>query len=328
VVCAKRFLVKFTIIAAMLASHNAMADNRLGATPTVSKERAIAPQAALGNIFPSIVFANASFSTGGVGLRNRLIASIDTPGGSPATVRAAYLYWAVITNGPVPVAARSPKIARRSPPTVAATSLTATQVGFGPSPCWGGTGITVYRASVPLTVAKGGGTYEISFPAGASGTTTNLNPWLAGSQFPMLEGASLVLIFNGENTVAVYDSGLAGKTIAGDTLSYTLSLPRAYTAFLRYDNIGADGQIGFGRQPTADTSKEDTFLGATKIAGPGSIYNDSLWNGGVSGPLPQLWDNTSIDLTGNLLSGTVGMALSHFAASDCVTPVANIIAVR
>jgi hypothetical protein len=177
-------------------------------------------------------------------------------------------------------------------------------------------------------MAKGGGIYKISFPSGASGTTSNLNPWLAGSKFPMLEGASLVLVLNGENTIAIDDSGLAGKTIAGDTLRYTLRPPRACTTFLRYDHIGADGQIGFGRQPTADTSKEDSFLGTRRIAGPGSIFNDRLWNGGVSGPLPQLWDNTSIDLAGNLPSGAVSMALSHFAASDCVTPVAHIIAMR
>ena len=98
----------------------------------------------------------------------------------------------------------------------------------------------------------------------------------------MLEGASLVMIYNGASTVALYDAGLAGKTLASGTLTYTLRLPRTYTEFLRYDNIGADGQIGFGREPTSSTSKEEAFVGATKIAGPGSNDNDSLWNGGVS----------------------------------------------
>lgn len=186
----------------------------------------------------------------------------------------------------------------------------------------------MYRASVPLSVAKGGGLYEISFPTGASGTPNNQNPWLVGSGFPMLEGASLVFIYGGTNTVAIYDVGLAGQTQLSGTLTYTLQLPRSYTAYLRYDNIGADGQIGFGRQPSSNTSKEETYVGGTKIAGPGSNYNDSLWNGGVSGPVPQLWDTTAIDLTSAVPAGLTAMAMTHTAASDCITPVANVIAVR
>lgn len=317
-------LCALALAAGLGISSGSQAEERLGATPEGGGR---GPQLALGDIFPFATFANASFSTGGVGLRNRLLGSIEAPGNLTANLRGAYLYWAVITNGAVPAAARSPKIARRSPPTVAPKALTAVQVGSGASPCWGGTAITVYRASVPLSVAKGGGVYEISFPAGASGTPNNTNPWL-GSAHPMLEGATLVLIFNGPNTVSLYDSGLAGQTLLGGTLTYTLRLPTTYTTYLRYDNIGADGQIGFGRQPTADTSKEETFVGATKIAGPSSVYNDSLWNGGVSGPVPQLWDTTAIDLSTTLSPGISTLGLTHTAAADCITPVANVIAVR
>ena len=207
------------------------AEGRLGATPETGG-RAVAPQLALGEIAPALTFTNASFSTSGVGLRNRLLGSIEAPGNPTTPPRAAYLYWAVITNGAVPAAARSPKIARRTAPTVAAKPLTAVQVGTGTSPCWGGTAITVYRATVPASVAKGGGVYEISFPSGASGTPNNQNPWF-GSGFPMLEGASLVLIYNGENTVSLYDNGLAGKTLLSGTLTYSLRLPRTYSAYLR-----------------------------------------------------------------------------------------------
>ena len=324
---ARHLGVSLAVLAAMTSTAGAGGSDRLGAVPEAQQARAAAPKVALGEISPFIQFTNASLATAGVGLRNRLVASINAPGNLTSGLKKAYLYWAVITNGAVPAAARSPKIARRSAPTVGPTALTATQVGSGPSPCWGGTGITVFRATVPLSVAKGGGVYEVSFPAGASGTPNNQNPW-SGSNFPMLEGASLVMIYNGANTVALYDAGLAGKTLTSGTLTYTLLLPRAYTEFLRYDNIGADGQIGFGREPTSSTSKEETFVGGTKIAGPGSNYNDSLWNGGVSGPVPQLWDDTAIDLTTAVSPGLTAMAMTHTAASDCITPVANIITVR
>lgn len=317
-----------TILAVLTVATFASAEDMVGAIPEARQRSAVTPQVALGNISPSIVYTNASFATAGGGLRNRLVTSVNVPGALTTAPRAAYLYWAVITSGAVPAAAKSPKIARRSAPTVSPTALTAAQVGSGASPCWGGTGITVYRATVPLSVAKGGGLYEISFPSGASGTPNNQNPWLVGSGFPMLEGASLVFIYGGTNTVALYDVGLAGQTLLSGTLTYTLQLPRSYTAYLRYDNIGADGQIGFGRQPSSNTSKEETFVGGVKIAGPGSNYNDSLWNGSVSGPVPQLWDTTAIDLTSSVPSGLAAMAMTHTAASDCITPVANVIAVR
>lgn len=324
----KNLAFSMAILGGITAATSAPAEALTGTIPEGSQKLAVTPQVALGNISPSVVYTNASFVTAGGGLRNRLLTSVDIPGTLTTAPRAAYLYWAVITSGAVPAAARSPKIARRSAPTVSPKALTATQVGSGVSPCWGGTGITVYRATVPLSVAKGGGLYEISFPSGASGTPNNQNPWLAGSGFPMLEGASLVFIYGGTNTVALYDVGLAGQTLLSGTLTYTLQLPRSYTAYLRYDNIGADGQIGFGRQPSSNTSKEETFVGGTKIAGPGSNYNDSLWNGGVSGPVPQLWDTTAIDLTSSVPSGLTAMAMTHTAASDCITPVANVIAVR
>lgn len=324
----KQLVYSLAMLTSIASAVPAMARDSLGAIPDGISGQTITPQVALGNISPSIVYTNASFTTAGGGLRNRLLTSVNVPGTFTTAPRAAYLYWAVITNGAVPAASRSPKIARRSAPAVGPAALTATQVGSGASPCWGGTGITVYRASVPLSVAKGGGLYEISFPTGASGTPNNQNPWLVGSGFPMLEGASLVFIYGGTNTVAIYDVGLAGQTQLSGTLTYTLQLPRSYTAYLRYDNIGADGQIGFGRQPSSNTSKEETYVGGTKIAGPGSNYNDSLWNGGVSGPVPQLWDTTAIDLTSAVPAGLTAMAMTHTAASDCITPVANVIAVR
>jgi hypothetical protein len=323
-----QLLAAGALFVGLSAATTADAQDRLGATSLADSARAAAAAPrAIGEVSPFVTYTNASFTTAGVGLRNRLLGSIEAPGNPTVALKAAYLYWAVISNGAVPTAARSPKIARRSAPVVSAKALTAVQVGTGPSPCWGGTAITVYRATVPLSVAKGGGVYEISFPSGASGTPNNQNPW-NGSAFPMLEGASLVLIFNGTNTVSLYDTGLAGQTIQAGTLSYSLRLPRAYTQYLRYDNIGADGQIGFGRQPTSDTSKEETYVGSTKIAGPGSVYNDSLWNGGVSGPVPQLWDTTAIDLTSTVSSGITILPLTHTAASDCITPVANVISVR
>jgi hypothetical protein len=135
------------------------------------------------------VFRNANFGTGGVGLRNRLAGGIEVSA-SGNNAQAAFLYWAVITNGAVPAADKTVTITRRFPtPVSAATKLTGTVVGTGASPCWGGS-ITVFKATVPTKVASGNGLYDIVFPAGASGSAKGGDPWF-GITYPLLEGASL-----------------------------------------------------------------------------------------------------------------------------------------
>jgi len=66
---------------------------------------------------------------------------------------------------------------------------------------------------------------------------------------PLMDGASLALIGTGTDTVAIYDSGLAGRTFHNDTgFTYSLALPvDASGGFTSLDSIGADGQIGASR---------------------------------------------------------------------------------
>lgn len=283
---------------------------------------------ALGNIPAVHVYTNAGYGTGGVGLRNRLGGAINVSA-VVKPVKAAFLYWAVITNGAAPAAAKTPKIARRHPlPVSAAVTLNGAVVGTGASPCWGGNTITVLKASVPTSVANGAGVYELVFPAGASGSNGGDDPWYRPGPLPYLEGAGLAIIGGGASTVAVYDVGLAGATFVGP-LTYSLPLPAVYTGnVLDWDSIGADGQRGLGREPAAPTSSETTTINGRVVAGGSSAYRDSNWNGGVSGPLPQLWDVTTQALRGVIPSGTSVLNVSVNAPNDCLTPVANLVKVR
>jgi hypothetical protein len=273
--------------------------------------------------------SGASYATGGKGMRNQGAGAIVINGANPP-IQAALIYWAVITNGPPTAADQSLAVQRQFPtPVSSIATVTGTVVGSGPQPCWSGTTITVFRGSIPLTVATGNGLYKVTLKSGASGTTNGADPWVAGN-LPLFEGASIVLVGAGTGNVAVYDSGLSGATF-NTSLSYSLILPTTATGALTlWDNIGADGQQGKSR--TSLFAKETTTINGHAVAGPGSAYNDSDWNGSAGYPLPQLWDDTGHNVTAASPSGTtrlnVTFKTNNSTTPDCLTPVANVVEVH
>lgn len=279
------------------------------------------------------VFRNAQYGSGGVALRNRATGSFSVSG-VLTPVQEAFLYWAVITTGTPTAANQKVTIARQFPSPLASATVTGTPIGSGPQPCWAGDTITVFRASVPVSLANGDGLYKITLMSGASGSTDGHDPWISPLVLPLMEGASLVMVGTGTGNVAVYDSGLAGVTFHGNPgITYTLTLPVSATGALTLlDNIGADGQIGTSRLGGAGYGDEKTTINGKVLAGKGSPANDSDWNGGTGSPLPQLWDDKGHDITAATPSGTTKLTIkinnSGESTYDCLTPVANIVEVH
>ena len=291
-------------------------------------------QTALDPVDARITYQTAQFGSGGVGLRNRGTGAIGVSG-VVTPVKAAYVYWAVITTGAALAPDKSIKLQRLSPtPASAVVSVTGTLIGTGASPCWPGNTISVFRGAVPVTVATGNGLYQITLLARAGGLTNGADPWVGAQTLPLMEGASLVIVGTGVagQRVVIYDAGLAGNTFRGDTgLSYSLTLPVATTGKLTLlDNIGADGQEGASRLAKAGNANERTTINGVNVAGPGSVANDSDWNGSSAKPLPQLWDDTGHDITSATPKGTTVLnfeiqRLGSSSTIDCMTTVANII---
>jgi len=297
---------------------------------------AASPAAAIniGRVAPFRIYGAAQYETAGAALRNRRTAAIELSG-VIAPVQEAWIYWAVITTGAPPAAATRIQVQRLSPPAPASANVTlnGAVVGVGPQPCeWTGTQITVYRAQIPAAVATGNGTYKLTLLNGAGGLIDGENPWAAPQVSPMWEGASIVMIGMGIQQVALYDAGLAGNTFNADTgLAYQLVLPgggAAANTEVYFDEIGADGQHGLGRIANAAVSSETTTVEGLAVAGPGSPYNDSDWNGSAGLVLPELWDDAGhrliIPNNTNLLR--VGINNGAFGFGDCLTPVANVVA--
>lgn len=316
-------------------------------TPSASKAAAAAPKQLPNPIAASAIYSNAQYATGGVALRNRRTGGIEVSG-VLGPVQAAYLYWAVITSQGTAAAGKSIRLTRTYPGPAAFDVLNGTEVteiGTGPSPCWGlGGGVStpptirVYRAIVPPSVATGNGSYTVFLP-GATGLTGGEDPWAGPDVFPLFEGASLVIVGTGVSTVALYDNkdpsdpkqGISGKTFNADPgISYKLVLPVPVSGGpVLFDTIAADGQRGKSRADIGPVSREVTTINGIKIAGPGSPANDSDWNGNAGLPLPQLWDDTGHDITAAAKASTTQLNVSISAApgidNDCVTPVANVV---
>lgn len=279
---------------------------------------------------PSLVVPLADYGTGGVALRNRGAGVIHISGVVPP-VSSAWIYWAVISAGPPPAAATGLRLSRIFPTPVSGTvKLKGVLIGVGAPPCWPGDRISVFRAQIPLAVATGNGEYQVTLLPGAAGTTDGSDPFLAIVD-PLWDGASIIMIGAGAGTVSIYDAGLAGNTFVPSVpFAYTLVLPFAGGASTILDNIGADGQhsIGPSRTPNVLETDETTAINGFPIAGWGSPYLDSDWNGSSGLPVPELWDDTGHDIT-DAAKGMAALNVVIFnigaGASDCLATVANVV---
>jgi hypothetical protein len=289
-------------------------------------------------IFFTASYANASYGTGGVALRNRQTGSIHISGVS-GTTQAAWLYWSVLLQNPT--ASQLGKvghvaIARQFPagaPLPSSILLNGTLIAVGGDPCWGSTGTYVFRAQVPNTVATGNGLYRITL-RGATGLIDGEDPWDGNVVFPLFEGASLVVVGTGTNAVGLLDRQAGTTFVSGYSNYYQLPATVSGSSQVLLDNFGYDGQIGYSRSQVSSLSNETTYaLGwpsqtnNIEVAGPGGETGDSDWDGSAGWPLPQLWDDTGHDITNAFVAGDTFVLVSYSSASDCIGTVGAVVSV-
>lgn len=327
-----RKYILFTIVSSLILFYAGVTSAEWG-LPTTSHEINNSSTLNLGNIKPRGTFTTSRYDTGGVSLRNQKYGTI-TIGSIPpdSAVVKAYLYW-MWASLPAPVAGlHNQVIFKRIDPALGPTVIvTGVAVGSGADPCWLGNSNYVYRADVTSQVAgvglSGGGVYLVGLKPGSAGSFDRSDPWgPPGAIAPLAEGASLVVIYKNDKeamgTVRIYDVGLAGNMFS-TALSYNLvGLPIGGTLSL-WDTIGGDGQIGASRLAIPVAATETTTIDLVPVAGPGSTYNDSNWNGSDGRPLPQLWDTHGHKV--DLPIGAAGSVAVNFTAGwDCLVPAANV----
>lgn len=278
----------------------------------------------------------------GTGMRNAGWGTIRLRGIPPgATVLRAYLYWALIcANSSCPSSTVGEFEGR---------TITGSLFGTAPQPCWTGSLIGAYRADVtglmPGTTAAAvpnkviNGDYQLSgFP---SGVRDGRNPWQAPVSLvlPLVEGATLVVVYKHPDLSAGrvwIHNGAATIASTNATLDVTNALSPAApspVSAARFTRFGADGQTGYAPVATTGTSEERTYFGSasavTQIAGDGSTKDhDSDWNGHDGGPLSQLWDTRTTDVTGLLPAGASQYVVRYETVADCVTFIGYVLTAR
>ena len=310
----------------------------------------------LGEIYPSWTAQNAEFVANGVALRNRSSGAIELsciP--ERRRIKKAFLYWNwAALDYPVPGKHNSMGFWRLSPhPKAVGITVHGQKCGFGDQPGWfppqAGYLNFTYRADVTQFVT-GNGLYAIVPVSGSVGSTSGADPWKEPPVAPLLNGATLVVIFEGVGTVFIYDkahgngNALCSQTFWADPGArwclVGMAAKNGYSGKLAL--INSDGQSSPGWD--ACTTHPDFTRESVKcytplypplyLSGPGSEFHNSDFNGCDGQPCPQLWDTAVHDISPLFaaVGGTVTKICCEvtqspgpFGVTDTVIPVANVL---
>lgn len=266
------------------------------------------------------------FTAAGVGMRNLGGGTIDLALPQGTTTAQAFLYWAIVAPD------EPANTGRLNGHDIAGTLIAQTG-----DPCWPNQDAAlvdpptvfawVFRADVTGFVMSGQNALS-DFPSGLTGGEDPLGPD-ATSAFPLLDGASLVVVYAdptlGLRSIVIHDGG---QTFLGADASTTLHL--AMGAFVpisaRTAYVVADGQGAF----TGDRADYD----GTPVAGPGATTEASDAFDGADGGGPTnpqgLWDTLLLDVSGIVQAGgTAGTAkVVSGDKLDCLTWVAQVLSVQ
>jgi lysophospholipase L1-like esterase len=223
-----------------------------------------------------------------------------------ATVKSATLLWDVLADSADPTFAQG---------TFGGTAITGTEWASGVSPCWPVADNFSYEADV-TSLVTGNGSYNLA--GFATGESDGADPWNIGSTAPLLEGASLVVVYtlaSMPQTTIQIDEG-ATETDSGNVASATLTgftAPASPAATATY--IVADGQVPYNAATFNGTTMPGVYFPG---ADPQAVANYSQGN---------LWDTTTADVSSLVNPGDTSATLSITGNDDCIVWVGQVLAV-
>jgi Protein of unknown function (DUF3344) len=272
------------------------------------------PQDATGDLSTvSVTTLHGGYVAAGIGMRNLGYGTI-TISGVPdgARVKSATLLWDIVADAPDATFAQGK---------IGGHAVSGTAEASGASPCWDeGSGNYSYEANVTKLVT-GNGAYSLT--GFATGEDDGADPWTVGSTAPLLEGASLVVVYQLASMPSTVVQIAAGASeIADDTGSAQLT---GFTA---------------GAQAKATTTYivgDGQHIGAKSATFNGTIVPDTGFTGSDPQAVPSysqgdLWDTTTADVSSSVKPGDTSASLSVTSATadgyyDCVVWVGQVLAV-
>lgn len=260
---------------------------------------------ALSTVVSNVV--HGGYTAAGIGMRNIGSGTISITGvPAGASVVSATLLWDVLADQSDPTLAQG---------TFDGTSITGTSWASGSSPCWPPVSNWSYEANV-TSLVSGNGSYALS--SFASGETDGADPFIAGSAPPLLEGASLVVVYqlaSMPQTVVQIAEG-ATETDSGNSASATLdgfTVGAPVSAKTTY--IVADGQEAGNTAAFNGTTLPDlSFPGADPQSAP--AYSQG-----------SLWDTVTTDVSPEVSPGATSATFSVTGNEDCLVWVGQVLSV-
>lgn len=259
----------------------------------------------------SEVFNNTfegDYVSAGVGMRDTGPpgnGTIDLPAiPGTATVQQAFMYWAVMDDPPAAASLASV--------TLNGNAVTGTLIGTTEDPCWSGPDGDPPQPDIHVYVADVTG---IAVP-GASNNLTDFASGGAPGVLPLLEGASIVLLYD--------DPGAVLRTVIIHEGAVTFTAPPTEnTTFQNFDAasgtsrttyVMADGQPGLRNKTWVDGNETADFV-LDGSSTPGTPYWDDLTQ------------DISTYIPANDTEVTIGASSENFGGHDCLTWVGQVLSV-
>jgi hypothetical protein len=256
----------------------------------------------------SDVVVHGGYTAAGIGMRNLGYGTISITGvPAGATVKSATLMWDILADASDPSFGQG---------TLDGQQVTGTQWASGASPCWPVGSNFSYEADV-TSLVSGNGSYSLA--GFASGQTDGADPWTAGSAPPLLEGATLVVVYQlssmpeadiqiAEGATETDSGNSATATLNGFTVSAHPAVTTTY--------IVADGQL-----PGNTASFDGTTLPGVGFPGadPQAVPNYSQGN---------LWDTVTADVSSYASPGDTSASVAVTGNDDCLVWVGQVLSVN
>lgn len=208
-------------------------------------------------------------------------------------------------------------------------TITGELLGNDTSPCWGPHYICSFRANVAaLIFPQINGDYKLR--GFASGLTNGSNPWAVNEVPPLLEGATLVIVYHHptikpNRMVMIYDGlpvtfayAFVNTTITGFNVGKTVNLKTTFIIADGQSNIvSVQNDSAWLQFPTVQ------FLGYT---GDGHDVVDST--GTINTTTGWLHDTTTFELTPYFARGMNIATVALKTSNDCLTWLAQVFSVN
>jgi hypothetical protein len=255
----------------------------------------------------SSVTVHGGYTAVGIGMRNLGYGTISLTGvPAGATVKSATLLWDVLADQ------SDPSFAQGS---FKGSAITGTSWASGASPCWPVGSNFSYEADV-TSLVTGNGSYSLS--GFATGESDGADPWNVGSTPPLLEGASLVVVYQlasmPQTTIQIAEGATetdSGNSATATMNGFTVSTPAsATTTYIVADGQQAGNTAGFNGTTLPDVS----FPGAD----PQAVPNYSQGN---------LWDTVTSDASSLASPGDTSASLAVTGNNDCLVWVGQVLSV-